>query len=98
MNRTKAIASKCLECSGGSSKEVTLCHIFDCPLWPFRFGTANLNTQRFNARMNRIKTDYSAEYSWMCENLADYVQNTPNSRVKTYILRFLGANTRKGIS
>jgi len=44
MNRAKAISKYCLECSGGSSKEATLCHLFDCPLWPHRFGTGRANS------------------------------------------------------
>jgi len=34
----KAIRSKCIDCSGGSYKEVTLCPIVDCPLYPYRYG------------------------------------------------------------
>ena len=34
----KAIRAKCLECSGGSPKEVRECLISDCALYPFRFG------------------------------------------------------------
>lgn len=37
-NPVKAIRSKCLECSCGSSNEVKLCPITDCALYPFRFG------------------------------------------------------------
>ena len=33
----KAIRKHCLECAG-SSKEVTLCPIQECPLYPFRYG------------------------------------------------------------
>ncbi len=38
MTRSRAIAKHCLECSGNSPKEVTLCHLFDCPLWEWRTG------------------------------------------------------------
>lgn len=38
LSGSKAIKLKCRECAGGSSKEVTLCHIFDCPLWQWRCG------------------------------------------------------------
>jgi len=31
-----AVALKCVDCSGGSKKEVALCNIRDCPLWGFR--------------------------------------------------------------
>ena len=34
-----AIRVKCIECSGGSKKEVAHCHIDDCSLYPYRFGT-----------------------------------------------------------
>lgn len=34
----KAIRMKCLECSGGSHKEVRECHLIDCPLYNYRFG------------------------------------------------------------
>jgi hypothetical protein len=34
----KAIRLHCLDCSGGSTKEVRLCVISDCPLYPYRFG------------------------------------------------------------
>jgi len=34
----KAIRKKCLECSGESHKEVRLCPITDCSLYPYRFG------------------------------------------------------------
>jgi len=34
----KAIRLKCLDCCGGSRKEVRLCPAKDCPLWPYRFG------------------------------------------------------------
>ncbi len=34
----KAIRLKCLDCSGNSYKEVELCPIHNCALYPFRFG------------------------------------------------------------
>ena len=34
----KAIRLKCVECSGGSRHEVSLCSIESCALYPFRFG------------------------------------------------------------
>lgn len=33
-----SIRNKCLDCSGGSYKEVRLCPIQNCDLWPYRFG------------------------------------------------------------
>jgi len=34
----QAIRAKCLDCCGGSAKEVRLCTIEKCPLYPYRFG------------------------------------------------------------
>lgn len=34
----KAIRAKCLECSCGQAKEVRLCILKDCPLYPYRMG------------------------------------------------------------
>ncbi len=34
----KAMRRKCLECTAGSVREVRLCHMSDCPLWPHRMG------------------------------------------------------------
>ena len=34
----KAIRARCLDCCCGSAKEVELCHIPDCSLYPYRFG------------------------------------------------------------
>ena len=34
----KAIRKKCLDCCCGSRKEVRLCKVIECPLYPYRFG------------------------------------------------------------
>lgn len=34
----RAIRAKCLDCSGGSTKEVELCVLPGCPLYPYRLG------------------------------------------------------------
>lgn len=38
MTPLKAIRAKCLDCSNGSSAEVNLCPIVECPLYPYRHG------------------------------------------------------------
>lgn len=38
MTRAKAIQKHCFDCAGGSAKEVTMCELTDCPLWPYRTG------------------------------------------------------------
>lgn len=34
----KALRAKCMDCAGGSTKEVRLCPATDCPSWQWRFG------------------------------------------------------------
>ncbi len=34
----KSIRAYCIECGDGTYKEVRLCPIVDCPLYPYRFG------------------------------------------------------------
>ncbi len=34
----KSIRAYCMECGDGTCREVRLCHMFDCPLYPYRFG------------------------------------------------------------
>lgn len=38
LTRAKAIRAKCLDCSCYQPKEVRLCPVVDCALWPYRFG------------------------------------------------------------
>jgi hypothetical protein len=34
----KSIRKHCIDCSGGSLKEVRLCPVKKCPLYPYRMG------------------------------------------------------------
>jgi len=38
INLLKAIRAHCIDCSGGSWKEIEKCPIRKCPLYPYRFG------------------------------------------------------------
>jgi len=60
MNKSQAIRLKCLECAGDSHKEVTLCHLVDCPLWTFRFGYS-MKDKRYKRRMKIAKEKYRVE-------------------------------------
>lgn len=60
----KRIHDKCLDCSGGSHKEVTLCPVFDCPLWEVRFGYPFGNRQ-YIGRMNLARENYPEELESM---------------------------------
>jgi hypothetical protein len=35
-SRTDAVKAKCLDCSNWTRKEITLCQVDTCPLWPYR--------------------------------------------------------------
>ena len=37
----KAVRLRCLDCSAFSSYEVKKCHLVNCALYPYRFGTTN---------------------------------------------------------
>lgn len=41
MTRKNAIRRFCLECMGGSVREVRLCTAPNCPLYPYRMGNKN---------------------------------------------------------
>ena len=42
----RAVRAKCLECSAGSPKEVDLCPVTDCSLYPFRYGKNPFRAKR----------------------------------------------------
>lgn len=60
MTRARAIAKHCFECAGNSHKEVTLCHIFDCPLWEYRTGQS-LKSKAYQHRMRKAVKRYAKE-------------------------------------
>lgn len=45
-NPVKAIREKCIDCCCGSTTEVALCDMDDCPIWAFRFGKNPYRTKR----------------------------------------------------
>ena len=50
----KAIRAKCLDCCGGSAKEVRLCTAKDCPLYLYRFGC---KIETWEKRINKSHKD-----------------------------------------
>jgi len=69
LNKSQAIKAQCLDCAG-SPKEVTLCHIVNCPLYPFRFGYS-IRDKRFKKRMEAAKRNYPEEYKEMLKLISD---------------------------
>lgn len=61
MNRAKAIQKYCIECAGDSAKEVTMCHIIDCPLWQFRTGNG-IKSKVYKKRIALSRTKYPDDW------------------------------------
>ena len=60
LTKQKAMAKYCKDCSGGSAKEVTLCLLFDCPLWEYRCGyhmSSNGYKPRIQTAFRKYKSD-----------------------------------------
>jgi len=75
MNRRRAIYLKCLDCCGDSWKEVLLCQVFDCPLWPFRTGD-HISSARYKRRIQAAftkKTEDITELQREGLNMADFL-------------------------
>lgn len=93
MTRSKAIREKCRECAGETAKEVTLCHIFNCTLWPFRFGNS-LKSTSFIKRMNLGKERHPKEFaeikSILLKEGMDYYNNIQNKGIQAYVAQFYG--------
>jgi hypothetical protein len=64
MTKSKAIKLFCFDCAGESAKEVTLCPVLDCQLWPFRFGNSPASAA-YKSRMMTAKVNYSADFAEM---------------------------------
>jgi hypothetical protein len=73
MKKREAIRLHCLEYSGGSPKEVTLCQIVDCPLWEYRFGYS-IKSKQFMVRMEKAKRNYPNEYQAMLDYVSDLIR------------------------
>ena len=74
MNRNDSIRLFCIQCSGDSHKEVTLCHIIDCPLWQYRCGYST-RTKAYKERMAKARVRYNTdikELARMGMNIRDF--------------------------
>ena len=46
----RAIREHCVHCAGGSVKEVRMCPVKDCTLWPYRFGKRPATAAKHDAK------------------------------------------------
>ncbi len=77
----KSIAKWCLECSGDSHPEVTLCWDDKCPLWPYRLGCRPSSPQyhrRVTAAWER-GGEIVAEHQREGRNLQSFTKSTVKS-------------------
>lgn len=71
----KAIRLKCLDCSCGSTNEVRLCQITDCPLFPYRSGkNPNMRKEATPAQLEALRKGRVAFRS--VDNPAQFRKNT----------------------
>ncbi len=54
-NPVRAIRKNCLDCMCGSSREVELCTVTYCPLYPFRFGSNPYRSERVLTEEQKTK-------------------------------------------
>lgn len=52
----KAIRAYCIECSGGMTKEVKLCPVEKCPLYPYRMGKRPTTDTDIDSNKNSEKS------------------------------------------
>jgi len=65
VDRKPAIKAYCLECSGGTADNVTLCPMTYCPLWGWRFGeplTNGMVKERLKGMLVRKPEEFKSAY------------------------------------
>lgn len=56
----RAIRAKCLDCSGGSGKEVRECRVISCSLHPYRMGKRPATLERLQQKKQHGLREQSA--------------------------------------
>ena len=94
MNATKAIKLYCADCAGESSKEVTLCVGFDCPLWPFRTGS-RVGSGVYKRRMEAAARNYAEDIAQMTRDGYETGRFSPSYSLKMLTTARKSRNTGK---
>jgi len=63
MSPIRALRLRCLDCCGGSAKEVRWCVAADCPAWPFRMGVSPYRAKRTLTEAQRERLALSKKSS-----------------------------------
>ncbi|MCJ7580761.1 MAG: hypothetical protein MUP98_09540, partial [Candidatus Aminicenantes bacterium] len=87
MTKAADIREHCLNCSGGSHKEVSLCHILDCKLWTSRFGYS-IKDKRFWRRMENARLRFPKDFAELLKLVPYYMKDLPNTPETTLIREF----------
>lgn len=77
MTKQRAIYLKCLDCSADDRKEVLLCTLFDCPLWPYRCG-CHISSSRYRDRIGRAFRTFTRIVAELRRDglaIADFLRN-----------------------
>ena len=82
VNKTRAIRLFCLDCCGGSSKDVLLCTAPECPLWNFRTGRQH-GSKAYNDQMASASKTYDKDIADMKSyGLDPAIYAPPGVRIK----------------
>jgi len=65
----RSIRLKCLECSGGSKREIKLCQSVDCALFRYRLGT-NPNRKGIGGRSSAITQETTTQVAQVTQEKA----------------------------
>lgn len=87
MTRSQKIKKKCLQYCSYTQKELSLCHIVDCPLWTNRFGYS-MKDKRFWKRMETARKNYPKDFAELLELIPDYLKILPNTPETALICAF----------
>jgi len=89
MNKSEVIRMKCLDCNG-SAKEVTLCPVIDCPLWPYRFGYS-FRDKRYAKRIMLAKQNYPDGFKYLIYRVQQFIINPQdfpeNTKIRIFFLK-----------
>ncbi len=74
MTRQKAIYRHCRECSGEDRTSQVLCHLSECPLWPYRLGcSADRQRVRVEYEWSRLSAEAIKGFADLGLSRADFM-------------------------
>jgi hypothetical protein len=76
----KAIRRKCLDCSGGSYKEVKECPVVDCPLYEYRIGKNPKRKLKSTSKMPILSKNSIVERQVFLENSSGIDKPLPDKK------------------